>query len=73
MFVWDNIVNVTQANLFFECDANEFFDFPATPDSPEYVSCDTVECPGIDESDFGVSVLKDAELQRIYLPQYQLQ
>ncbi|MGD1836409.1 MAG: hypothetical protein ACPKQO_11885 [Nitrososphaeraceae archaeon] len=62
LFVCDNIVNVTDDNDFFSCEASEFFGFPAPPNSPEYVSCDTVECPGIDESDFGVSVWKDVAI-----------
>ena len=46
----------------FSCTACQFLGFPGPPDSLEYVSCDTVECPGLDESDFGVTVLKDTAL-----------
>ncbi|MGD1837226.1 MAG: hypothetical protein ACPKPY_04115 [Nitrososphaeraceae archaeon] len=62
LFVCENIVNVTEETPFFECDFNENIDFPAPPDSDQYVSCDIVDCPGIDESDFAVAVFKDVAI-----------
>ena len=64
LFVCDNIVNVTEENTFFNCEFNEFLFFPAPPESEQYVSCDMVECPGIDESDWSVQVAKDIAAAR---------
>ena len=66
LFVCDNILNVTRENTSFNCDFNEFLEeFPAPPESEEYVSCDSIEgCLGIDESDWSVQVLKDVAAAR---------
>ena len=65
LFVCDDILNVTRENTSFNCDFNEFLgQFPAPPTSEQYVSCDMVNCPGIDESDWSVQVLKDVAAAR---------
>ncbi|MGD1836554.1 MAG: hypothetical protein ACPKPY_00665, partial [Nitrososphaeraceae archaeon] len=64
LFVCDNIVNVTEENPSFRCNFSDRIFFPAPPDSDQYVSCDTVECTGIDESDFAVQVWKDVAVAR---------
>ena len=63
------IVNV-EKNLFicnnviaspnnFECTTPAVPDYPARPDSGEYIPCDDEICPFIDESDFGAQIFKD--------------
>ncbi|MGD1837593.1 MAG: hypothetical protein ACPKPY_05995 [Nitrososphaeraceae archaeon] len=67
LFVCDNILNVTEENENFFCGFSESFRFtPAPPDSPDYISCDSIEggCPGVDESDFSAAVYKDIAVAR---------
>ncbi|MGD1835017.1 MAG: hypothetical protein ACPKQO_04780 [Nitrososphaeraceae archaeon] len=69
LFMCDNILNVNETNPNFECeDEYKGFQFtaffPQPPDSDQYVSCDDIECPGIDESDFSAAVYKDIAIAR---------
>lgn len=52
--------NITDTPVFIACtNPATFFFFPAGPDSDEYIPCDDVICPFIDESDFGAQIFKD--------------
>ena len=68
LFVCDNIANVTEENMGFECRTEPFNTpigertFISPPDSGQYISCNDIECPGVDESDFAVQVYKDVTI-----------
>ncbi|MGD1836526.1 MAG: hypothetical protein ACPKPY_00525 [Nitrososphaeraceae archaeon] len=66
LFVCDDILNLNETNREFNCnievettDGRTFF-FVSPPDSGQYISCDDIECPLVDESDFKLQVFSDS-------------